>query len=203
MVKIKEAIVVEGRYDAARLREIVDTAIVETAGFGVFRDEARLHLLRDLAETRGVIVLTDSDSAGFVIRSFLQGALPKGNIRHAYVPEIQGKERRKAQWSKEGLLGVEGVDAGIILEALRRAGATIVGELPAEEPEPVTRQELYEDGLIGAPDSAALRRELLRRLGYPEKLSTNRLLEVLNTAVGRCRYKDLLQQIREKPAKKE
>lgn len=202
MVKIKEAIVVEGRYDAARLREIVDTVIVETAGFGVFRDEALLRLLRDLAANQGVIVFTDSDSAGFVIRSYLQGALPQDCIRHAYIPEIQGKERRKAQPSKEGLLGVEGVDAGVILAALRRAGATILGEPAMQTPEPITRQELYEDGLIGAPESAVLRREMLRRMGYPEKLSTNRLLEVLNTAAGRQRYTDLLRQIREYSAKK-
>lgn len=201
MVKIREAIVVEGRYDAARLRQAVDTVIVETAGFGVFREQERLHLLRDLAQTRGLIVLTDSDSAGFVIRNYLQGALPQAKVRHAYIPEIRGKERRKAQPSKEGLLGVEGVDAGLLVEALRRAGATFLDEQEPPAIEPITKQELYEDGLIGAADSAALRRALLVRLGYPEKLSTNRLLEVLNAAVGRQRYTELLRQLRQTGAK--
>jgi len=193
MMKIKEAIVVEGKYDKIRLAAAVDTVIVETAGFGIFKDREQLALLRLLAEKRGLLILTDSDSAGFVIRNYLTGAIPKGRIKQAYCPEIFGKERRKPAPSKEGLLGVEGIDADVLIAALRRAGATFLDE---EAPENtgfiLTKARLYEDGLTGRPDSGARRKLLLRKLGLPEKLSANRLCEVVSAALSEEEYRNLL-----------
>ena len=192
-MKIKEAIVVEGKYDKIRLAAAVDTVIVETAGFGIFKDREQLALLRLLAEKRGLLILTDSDSAGFVIRNYLTGAIPKGRIKQAYCPEIFGKERRKPAPSKEGLLGVEGIDADVLIAALRRAGATFLDE---EAPENtgfiLTKARLYEDGLTGRPDSGARRKLLLRKLGLPEKLSANRLCEVVSAALSEEEYRNLL-----------
>ena len=180
MIRIREAIIVEGRYDKNTLAQIVDAPILETSGFGIFHDRQRLVLLRRLAETRGIIVLTDSDSAGFVIRNYLRGAIDSSQVKHAYIPDIAGKERRKRTASKEGKLGVEGMCPDVLLEALRRAGATIEGE---ETPAPVariTKADLYAAGLTGGADSKAARQRLLAQLDLPEHLSTNALLEVLN-----------------------
>ncbi len=185
MEKIREVIVVEGKYDAIRLHSAVEATVIETNGFRIFKDADTLALLRRLAEQRGLLILTDSDGAGFVIRDFLGGAIPKEQIKHAYIPEICGKERRKAVPSKEGLLGVEGIENGVILEALRRAGATFVGE----DTSPfmgcnLTKADLLTMGLTGCTDSAEKRRRLQKALGLPERLSANRLLEILNTAVS-------------------
>lgn len=184
MKKIREVIVVEGKYDAIRLHSAVDATVIETNGFGIFKDKEMLGLLRRLAEKRGLLILTDSDGAGFVIRDFLGGAIPKEQVKHAYIPEIIGKERRKTAPSKEGLLGVEGIDNAVILEALCRAGATFVGEdTPPFEGCHLTKADLFEMGLTGGVDSAEKRRRLQKALGLPEKVSANRLLEILNTAV--------------------
>lgn len=180
MISVKEVIVVEGRYDKNTLSQVFDAVIVETAGFGVFKDREKLALLRRLAEARGLVILTDSDGAGLVIRNFLKGAIDPALVKMAYVPEIAGKERRKARPSKEGVLGVEGMSPGTLIEALRRAGATLGGEAPTHRSGGITKATLYELGLSGGPDSAAKRRELLRRLGLPEKLGANALLDVLN-----------------------
>ncbi len=192
-LKIKEAIVVEGRYDKAALSNIVDTVIVDTAGFGVFSDGEKLALLRRLAQARGLIVLTDSDGGGFLIRNFLKSAIDPGLVKHAYIPDVPGKERRKKSPSKEGLLGVEGMSPEILEAALRRAGATIDGEAPgAGCVPPLTKAELYELGLAGRPDSAARRAALQKALDLPAGLTANALLDVLNVLVTREELEGLI-----------
>ena len=179
MVKIKEAIVVEGRYDKNTLSQIVDAPILETAGFGIFKDKQQMSLLRRVAETRGLIVFTDSDGAGFVIRNHIKSAMPARFLMHAYIPDIFGKERRKAAPGKEGKLGVEGMKPEIIIEALRRAGATIEGETSVSGSQ-ITKQELMELGLSGGADASAKRLALLKKLDLPEQMSANAMLQALN-----------------------
>ena len=179
MVKIKEAIVVEGRYDKNTLSQIVDAPILETAGFGIFKDKQQMSLLRRVAETRGLIVFTDSDGAGFVIRNHIKSAIPAKFLKHAYIPDILGKERRKAAPGKEGKLGVEGMKPEIIIEALRRAGATIEGE-SAVSGSQITKQDLMELGLSGGADASAKRLALLKKLDLPEHMSANAMLQALN-----------------------
>ncbi len=194
-VKIKEAVVVEGRYDAARLRQVVETTVVQTDGFGVFRNPDTMTLLRKLAATTGLIVLTDSDSAGFVIRDRISSALPKEAVKHAYIPEIKGKERRKHTPSKEGLLGVEGQENEVILTALLRAGATVEGAEFTPKPPFLTKARAYQDGLSGTQNSAERRKRLLQHLQLPQKLSTNRLLEVCNALLTEEEYEKLLEKL--------
>ena len=179
MVKIKEAIVVEGRYDKNTLSQILDAPILETSGFGIFKDKQQMALLRRIAETRGLIVFTDSDGAGFVIRNHIKSAIPGKYLKHAYIPDIPGKEKRKAAPGKEGKLGVEGMSREIILEALRRAGATIEGE-EAPPVRQITKQDLMELGLSGGPDASAKRLALLKKLKLPEHMSPNAMLQALN-----------------------
>ena len=179
MVKIKEAILVEGRYDKNTLSQIVDAPILETAGFGIFKDKKQMALLRQVAEKRGLIVFTDSDGAGFVIRNHVKSAIPAKFLKHAYIPDIMGKEKRKAAPGKEGKLGVEGVPKEIILEALRRAGATIEGE-DGTVFYRITKQDLMELGLSGGPDASAKRLKLLKKLNLPEHMSPNAMLQALN-----------------------
>ena len=179
MVKVREAIVVEGRYDKNTLSQIVDAPILETAGFGIMKDKAQLALLRKVAQSRGLIIFTDSDGAGFVIRNFLKSAIDGKYLKHAYIPDIPGKERRKSAPGKEGKLGVEGMRPEIILEALRRAGATMEGET-ACTPNTITKQDMMALGLSGGPDSAAKRKALLHRLDLPEHMSANAMLQALN-----------------------
>ena len=185
MIKIREAIVVEGRYDKNTLSQIVDAPILETSGFGIMKDKAQLSLLRKAAKTRGLIVMTDSDGAGFVIRSHLKGALPKDQVHHAYIPDIPGKEKRKAAPGKEGLLGVEGMKPEILLEALRKAGATFEDKETAEPRAEITKADLYELGLTGRSDSKAKRQALLEKLHFPAHMTTNALLEALNVLYDR------------------
>lgn len=184
MIRIREAIIVEGRYDKNTLAQIVDAPILETSGFGIFHDRQRLALLRRLAETRGIIVLTDSDGAGFVIRNYLRGAIDPSQVKHAYIPDVSGKERRKRTASKEGKLGVEGMPPEVLLSALRAAGATFEGEGTTVKENPVTHADLLDLGLIGA-GSKAKRAALLRALALPEHLSTAALLDVLGTLTTR------------------
>jgi len=179
MVKIKEAIVVEGKYDKNTLSQIVDAPILETAGFGIFKDKKQMALLRRVAEKRGLIVFTDSDGAGFVIRNHIKSAIPGKFLKHAYAPDILGKERRKQKPGKEGKLGVEGMNREIILEALRRSGATIEGEETAAA-SAITKQDLVALGLSGGADSAAKRLALLKKLNLPEHMSANAMLQALN-----------------------
>lgn len=178
---IREAIVVEGRYDKAALAGVVDTLILDTAGFGVFRDGEKLALLRRLAEKRGLIVLTDPDGAGFVIRNYLKGAIPKGQVKHAYVPDVYGKERRKRAPGKEGKLGVEGMDRPVLRQAVLNAGATVLdGDAPERAAGNLTPADLFALGLSGTADAAERRGELLKRLGLPERMSAKALLAALN-----------------------
>lgn len=179
MVKIKEAILVEGRYDKNTLSQIVDAPIFETNGFGIFKDKQQMALLRQVAERRGLIVFTDPDGAGFVIRNHIKSAIPGKFLKHAYVPDILGKERRKAIPGKEGKLGVEGMRPEIILEALRAAGATIEGEnVPVSNA--ITKQDLMDLGLSGGANAAENRQKLLKKLNLPEHMSANAMLQALN-----------------------
>ena len=179
MVRIREAIVVEGRYDKNTLSQIVDAPILETNGFGIFKDKKQMVLLRKVAKLRGLIVFTDSDGAGFVIRNHLKSAIDGRFLKHAYIPDIPGKERRKSAPGKEGKLGVEGMSPEIILQALRRAGATIEGE-NAPSRNSITKQDLMELGLSGGANSAEKRRMLLNKLDLPEHMSANAMLQALN-----------------------
>lgn len=181
MLKIKEAIVVEGRYDKIALEPLVDTAIFTTDGFGIFKNKEKLALLRRVAEQRGLIVLTDADGAGLVIRNRLRGAIPAAYLKHAYIPDVAGKERRKSAPSRAGTLGVEGMKPEILEEALRRAGA----EYDTETREHVTKADLVSLGLSGGADSAAKRRVLQKKLALPENLSANALLDAVNSLYTR------------------
>ena len=179
MIKIKEAIVVEGRYDKNTLSQIVDAPILETAGFGIFKNREQMALLRKVAEIRGLIVFTDADGAGFVIRNHIKSTIPGKYLKHAYTPDIFGKERRKSAPGKEGKLGVEGMKPEIIIASLRRAGATIVGEDDTNQKQEITKADLMDLGLYG-PGSAEKRSALIRKLGFPEKMSTNAFLQAVN-----------------------
>lgn len=180
MVKIKEAIVVEGRYDKNTLSQIVDAPILQTNGFGIMKDKLQLELLRTVAKKRGLIIFTDSDGAGFVIRNFLKGAIPNECLKHAYIPDIVGKERRKAAPGKEGKLGVEGMTPQVIVDCLRRAGATLEGEDAPVRNNEITKLDMYNMGLSGGPESKRRRLALIKMLDLPEHMSSNALLQALN-----------------------
>ena len=182
--RIREAIIVEGRYDKNALSQVVDAVILTTEGFGVFRDKGKLAYFRRLAEKRGVILLTDPDGAGFVIRNHLKGALPPEQVKQAYVLDVMGKERRKRKGGKEGKLGVEGMSPDVLLQALRNCGATFEGEERMKQSAGITRADLMDKGLIG-PGSAAHRAELIQTLQLPEHLTTAGLLDALNLLLSR------------------
>lgn len=192
MYKVAQAIVVEGKYDKIKLDSLVEATIIPTDGFGIFRDKEMLSMLRLLAEKKGLVVLTDSDAAGFKIRGYINSAIPKNRVIHAYIPDIQGKEKRKAVPGKEGKLGVEGVPAECIIEALRRAGVLekTNGEQPRKE---MTKADLCEMGLSGGAGSTEKRRELCRKLSLPQRLSANALLMVLNSITTREEVEQLLK----------
>ena len=193
MVKIKEAIVVEGRYDKNTLSQIVDAPILETNGFGIFKDKEQMALLRKVAEIRGLIVFTDADGAGFVIRNHIKSAIPAQFLKHAYTPDIFGKERRKTAPGKEGKLGVEGMTKEVILESLRRAGATFEGEEGPEAKHEITKADLMDLGLYG-PGSNDRRAALIKKLGFPEKMSTNAFLQAVNIF---CTREELMRYVRD------
>ena len=194
MVKIKEAILVEGRYDKNTLSQIVDAPILETSGFGIFKDKKQMKRLRQVAEKRGLIVFTDSDGAGFVIRNHVKSAIPGKYLKHAYIPDILGKEKRKAAPGKEGKLGVEGMSREIILEALRRAGATVEGEDSAVSHQ-ITKQDLMELGLSGSADASAKRLALLKKLDLPEHMSANAMLQALNLLMDPEELKSMINKL--------
>lgn len=179
MLKIREAIVVEGRYDKNTLSQIVDAPILETSGFGIFKDKEQMSLLRRVAERRGLIVFTDSDGAGFVIRNHIKSAIPGKYLKHAYIPDVYGKEKRKSTPGKEGKLGVEGLSPEILLDSLRRAGATIEGE-DSPGSKGITKQDLMARGLSGGANAGEKRLALLKKLGLPERMSANAMLQALN-----------------------
>ena len=190
MRRIKEVIVVEGRYDKNALSQVVDAVIIETHGFGVFNDKERLALLRRLAAEKGLILLTDSDGAGFDIRNFLKGAIPREQLKQAYIPDVYGKERRKAAPGKEGKLGVEGMPPAVLLEALERAGAAFEDGAAAGPADPLTKADFYALGLSGGRDSGARRAALLKRLGLPERMTANAMLEAVNLLYRREDFLD-------------
>ena len=195
MVKIRQAIVVEGRYDKNTLSQVVDAPILETSGFGIMKDKAQLELLRKVAKKRGLIVFTDSDGAGFVIRNFLKSAIEPQYLLHAYIPDIPGKERRKSAPGKEGKLGVEGMTPQVIIDCLRRAGADIEGEETSRKTAEITKTDLFDLGLSGGPDSKAKRLALLKKLELPEHMSSNTLLQALNLLYDKdeiCKIVDAL-----------
>ena len=194
MVKIKEAIVVEGRYDKNTLSQIVDAPILETSGFGIFKDKEQMALLHKIAQVRGLIVFTDSDGAGFVIRNHIKSAIPNQYLKHAYTPDILGKERRKAKAGKEGKLGVEGMTREIILDSLRRAGATIDENVTSEAKEELTKADLMDLGLYG-PGSNEKRLQLIKHLGFPEKMSNNAFLQAINLLYGRAELTKIMQTL--------
>lgn len=194
MIKIREAIVVEGKYDKNTLSQIVDAPILETSGFGIFKNKEQMALLRRIAETRGLIVFTDPDGAGFVIRGHIKSAIPGKYLKHAYVPDIYGKEKRKAAPGKEGKLGVEGMTRQVIVEALKKAGATIEGE-DAPVCKGITKQDLMALGLSGGADASRRRLALLKKLGLPERMSANAMLQALNLLYSREELAAFLQEI--------
>lgn len=193
MVKIKEAIVVEGRYDKNTLSQIVDAPILETSGFGIFKDKEQMALLRKVAQIRGLIVFTDSDGAGFVIRNHIKSAINGKYLKHAYTPDILGKERRKSAPGKEGKLGVEGMTRDVILESLRRAGATFLGEDERQPSQQITKADLLDLGLYG-PGSNDRRMNLIKKLGFPEKISNNAFLQALNLLYSLEELKQAMEQ---------
>ena len=193
MIKIREAIVVEGRYDKNTLAQIVDAPILETSGFGIFKNKKQLAFLRRVAQERGLVVFTDSDGAGFVIRNHLKSAIEPQYLKHAYIPDIYGKERRKASPGKEGKLGVEGMKPEVIVEALRRAGATIEGE-DVQSASRITKQDLMELGLSGGKDSGQMRLALLKKLDLPEHMSANAMLQALNLLYSLDELKKIVQK---------
>ena len=203
MLKIKEAIIVEGNYDKIKLSSCVDALILTTDGFGVFKNREKLELIRTLAEQTGVILLTDADRAGFTIRNYVKQGIGKDKLKHAYIHDIKGKEKRKDAPSKEGLLGVEGMEKELLIDALLKAGATVEGEDASGAPSGaegrlLTKLDLYQDGFAGGADSAQKRRALLRALHLPQRLSANMLIDVVNTALGYDAYRKAASKIREK-----
>lgn len=195
MLRVKQAVIVEGKYDKIKLSSIIDGVIIPTNGFNVFKNKETLELIRYFAETSGIIILTDSDAAGFKIRSFLKGAVGKGEIVNVYVPDIFGKEKRKTVPSKEGKLGVEGMEKAVLLEAFRKAG--VIAEENGEQSgcEPITKLDLYECGLSGGKNSSAMRKKLLAELKLPELLTASGMVSILNTMMGRQEFFKLAEKI--------
>ena len=188
MLKIREAVIVEGKYDKIKLSGIIDALIIETDGFRIFKDKEKVSLLKKLAETTGLLILTDSDSAGFLIRNYLTGIVPSDRVKHAYIRDIEGKEKRKNKPSKEGLLGVEGVDKDELLMCFERAGAT-----PGNGKIIVTKTDFFHDGLTGGSDSKSRRERLCEYLGLPKRLSANQILDVINAAMSREEYENAVR----------
>ena len=192
MIKVEQVIIVEGRYDKIKLSSIIDGIIIETEGFGIFKNKEKQKLIRRLAEKKGIVILTDSDSAGFVIRNFITSIVPKEYITNVYIPDIFGKEKRKTEASKEGKLGVEGVSVDVLISAFQKAGIGVSDSEKSEKRE-ITLNDFYDDGLTGAGDSKAKRVALLKALELPERMSTKAMLEILNTFLTYEEYKKLLE----------
>ncbi len=196
MIHIEQAIIVEGKYDKVKLSSILDAVIIVTNGYRIFKDKEKLAIIRHYAQTTGIIILTDSDSAGFIIRNYLKGSINTGNIINVYIPDIFGKEKRKIKPSKEGKLGVEGIDKDIILDALRNARVLFTER--EENKLEITRMDLYDDGFIGGQNSSQKRAVLLKRMGLPQLLTTASMLEILNSMIGLQDYKKIVSEICEK-----
>ncbi len=194
MIKIKEAILVEGRYDKNTLSQIVDATILESSGFAIFKDKQQMNLLRKVAQARGLVVFTDSDGAGFVIRNHIKSAIPGKYLKHAYIPDIYGKEKRKSAPGKEGKLGVEGMGREVILKALKKAGATIEGEDTLFR-NAITKQDMMDLGLSGGTGSAEKRKALMKKLDLPEHMSANALLQALNLLYSLEELEQILSEL--------
>lgn len=192
MIKIDKVIIVEGRYDKIKLSSMIDGIIIETEGFGIFKDKDKQKLIRKLAETKGIVIMTDSDSAGFVIRNFITSIVPKEYITNVYIPDIYGKEKRKDSPSKEGKLGVEGVSAEILKEAFKKAGIG-VSQSETNERKKITLNDFFDDGLTGDTQSKRKRTDLLKKLDLPERMSTKAMLDILNTFITYDEYKKLVE----------
>lgn len=192
MLKIKEAVIVEGRYDKLKLCNILDTLIVETNGFGIYKDKAKLRFIKKLAQERGIIVLTDSDHSGFQIRHYLSSGIAKDRIKHIYIPDIYGKEKRKKEPSKEGKLGVEGMSEKLLLELFNKADVSSENVVLEN---PVTNFDLYDMGFSGTPNAKANKKKLLKALDLPEFLSTNSLLSYINSAMSRDEFEELVSRL--------
>ena len=195
MIKIEQAIIVEGKYDKIKLSSIIDAVIITTDGFNIFKDKEKLELIKYYAEKTGIIIMTDSDSAGFLIRNHIRGAIKNGKIINVYVPDIMGKEKRKIKPSAEGKLGVEGIDCKIILDAFDKAG---VMSSAAESRVRLTKTDQFELGLSGGKNSSEKRKKLLKFLRLPSLLTPNSMLEVLNTMMDRKELENILCRIKEK-----
>jgi ribonuclease M5 len=193
LIHIKETVVVEGKYDKIKLSSLIDAVIIETNGFSIFNDHEKLNLIRRLADKNGVLIITDSDAAGFKIRHFLGGALPQDKVKHAYIPDIFGKEPRKNAPSKEGKLGVEGVPAEAVMQSLERAG--VLYETANKPRRLVTKADFYEDGLSGGEGSLARRQAMLAMLELPQRLSANGLLQVINAMLTYEEYKEAVKKL--------
>ncbi len=194
MIKLKQAVVVEGKYDKITLSSIIDAVIIITNGFGIFKDKEKIELIKFYAKTTGIIIMTDSDRAGFVIRNHIKGTVKNGKIQNVYIPDIIGKEKRKIKPSAEGKLGVEGMNKEIIIKALQKAGITADEEEKNQE-KLITKTDLFMLGLSGGQDSSIRRRQLLEKLGLPSLLSANSMLEVLNTMMDINRLHEVLEEI--------
>lgn len=195
MLHIKETVIVEGKYDKIKLSSLIDAVIIETNGFSIFKDKEKLDLIRRLAEKSGVLIITDSDAAGFKIRHYLNGALPKDKVKHAYIPDILGKEPRKSAPSKEGKLGVEGIPPDAVIKSLERAGVLFEETDNHSEKRLVTKADLFEDGLTGGEGSVGKRKKLFSALNLPQRLSTNGLLDVINTIYSFEEYKEAVKNL--------
>ena len=195
MLKLKQAVIVEGKYDKQRLSEFIDAPIITTSGFRVFKDKEKQQLIRRLAEDRGLLIMTDSDGAGLVIRNFLKGIVPPDKVMNCYIPRIEGKEKRKANSSKEGLLGVEGLDIETIKSALLRCGADVGESVNKPSDCEITKSDMFELGLSGRENSAMLRKKLMKELELPQYLSANAFLEILNSLYSKQEILDKLKRI--------
>ncbi len=195
MIKLNEAVIVEGKYDKIKLSNIIDAVIIETDGFGIFKDKEKQKLIRFLAETKGIVIMTDSDSAGFKIRSFINGITKSENIKNVYIPDIYGKEKRKTEASKEGKLGVEGIEKDLILEALKKAGVCST-ENNETKSRKITNTDFFEDGISGGENSSVLRKKLAVSLSLPERMSSSALLKIINSYMTYDEYKEAVEKIK-------
>ncbi len=197
MLKISEAVIVEGKYDKIKLSAVLDTVIIETDGFAIFKDKEKQRLIRFLSEKRGIIIMTDSDSAGFKIRSFIKGITKSENIKNVYIPDIYGKEKRKTEFSKEGKLGVEGMKTEVIMSALAKSGV-ICTENSKTETHEITRTDFFDDGISGRENSSEIRKALAKELDLPERISASSLLKIINTYMTYDEYKSAVSRAKGK-----
>lgn len=202
MIHVEQAIIVEGKYDKIKLTSIIDGTIIPTNGFAIFKDKEKRELIRHFAQTKGIIILTDSDTAGFKIRNYIKGFVSDGEILNVYIPDIFGKEKRKIQPSKEGKIGVEGVSTSLIMEAFEKAGVFFSEKAVLDESEKISKMDLYEDGFIGGQNSSEKRQAMLKLLGLPELLTTGSMLAAINSMINKSEYKKIAAQI-ELPQKSE